>query len=74
MALKLSLSIGRIIPITNADTTNTQSRLETWKKFCIINANIRTDKTTIACADSIPKANSKSGKIFEEKPLLSILK
>ena len=58
----LSIIIGTTNPITMAEETNTQSLLETLKKFCKSVPIIKIPKTIITCEASIPRANSTNGK------------
>jgi hypothetical protein len=53
--------MGIKIPTIIDETTKIHSFFETLKKFCKIEANVNTTKTTIICAASIPKANSING-------------
>ena len=58
--------MGKTTPITKADITKIQSRLENRKKVCTIYDSTKTNRTTINCANSIPKANSNKGISFSE--------
>ena len=69
----LSNIIGKAIPITMEDPTNTQSLLLTLKNVCKINPRNKIPKTIIIWAASIPKANSIKGKILSSSfPISSI--
>ena len=60
----LLITIGKAIPITIEDPTNTQSLLLTLKKFCNNIPSIKIHKTITIWATSIPRANSIKGKIL----------
>ncbi len=62
----MSLSNGKMMPITIAETIKIQSLRDTLNIFCKMNDNNNTEITTHICAASIPKANSTNGKnLFE---------
>ena len=53
--------MGSTTPITNADMTSVQSRLENLNMVWTIYDKISTIMTTMICAVSIPSANSDNG-------------
>ena len=70
----LFMIIGKAIPITTEEPTNTQSLLLTLKKVCKINPRNKIPKTIIIWAASIPMANSIKGKILSSSFPISNLK